>query len=400
MNRKSASCTHVSALLHALAALTPASDQNIQDSSDEEAIPITSYLCQWNAPRKRKESNLPISQAPFMKHVYGRQRKHELKPLEDFDPRPVDLRGKANDHLETFLGKVRGQGLGVSLLLDRECRCWSGDVNQPLTPVLPTTEELQKRVQEFKKSLHIPPHKIREIEQSTRDQAQNPLWYSVRRYRITASNFGAVYCRKPTTPPQSLVLQIIGAKQFYSQATNWGKKNEPVALEKYQQKQQDCGHHGLYYCPSGFVVSEHHPYLGASPDAVVHDPTEANPFGLAEVKCPYSHRNQSPLQAAESKDFCCNIELNSDGESTLRLKRSHPYFCQVQGQMAITERTWYDFVIYTEKSISVERIRYDSEFWNQDLLPKLTTFYDNCLAPEIVCPVHVLGLPVRNLQVS
>ena len=80
---------HVSALLHALASLTPACEQNVQDSSDEEALPITSYLCKWNAPRKRKESNLPISQASFMKHVYGRERKHQLKPVEDFDPRPV-----------------------------------------------------------------------------------------------------------------------------------------------------------------------------------------------------------------------------------------------------------------------------------------------------------------------
>lgn len=333
-----------------------------------------------------------------MKHVYGRERKHQLKPLEDFDPRPVELRGQAKDHLVKFLGRVRGQGLGVSLLLDEECRCWSSCVNQPLTPVLPTTEVLRKRVDEFKKSLCMPSHKIREIEQSTRDQARNLLWHSVRRYRITASYFGAVYRRQPTTPPQALVLQIINAKQFHSEATNWGKKNESIALEKYKQAQHDSGHHGLYYCPSGFVISENYPYLGASPDAVVHDPTEANPFGLAEVKCPYSHRSQTPLQAAESRDFCCNTEIDCNGESSLKLKHSHPYFCQVQGQMAITERTWCDFVVYTEKGISVERITYDSDFWNQDLLPKLTAFYDNCLAPEIVCPVHILGIPVRNLK--
>ena len=55
-------------------------------------------------------------------------------------------------------------------------------------------------------------------------------------------------------------------------------------------------------------------------------------------------------------------------------------------------------VVYTETGISVERIAYDSDFWNQDLLPKLAAFYDNCLAPEIVCPVHILGIPVRNLK--
>ena len=66
--------------------------------------------------------------------------------------------------------------------------------------------------------------------------------------------------------------------------------------------------------------------------------------------------------------------------------------------MAITERTWCDFVIFTEKDISIERIRFDSEFWTIELLPKLILFYDNCLAPEVVCPIHVLGMPVRNLQ--
>ena len=86
----------MSALLHALASLTVAHVQYVGDipvplDDGEEALPITSYLCQWNAPRKRKESNMPISEAVFQKHVYGRQRKRELKPIEDFDPRPLEL---------------------------------------------------------------------------------------------------------------------------------------------------------------------------------------------------------------------------------------------------------------------------------------------------------------------
>ena len=36
--------------------------------------------------------------------------------MEDFDPRPSELRGKAKDNLKVFLSKVQGQGLGVSLL--------------------------------------------------------------------------------------------------------------------------------------------------------------------------------------------------------------------------------------------------------------------------------------------
>ena len=101
------------------------------------------------------------------------------------------------------------------------------------------------------------------------------------------------------------MLQILEAKPFTSAATEWGKQHESVALQKYKQLQHDSGHHGLYYCSSGFVVSEKYPFLGASPDAIVHDPTDAIPFGLAEIKCPYSYCQQSPFEAAESSDFCC-----------------------------------------------------------------------------------------------
>ena len=51
-------------------------------------------------PRKRKESNLTVSESVFHKHVYGREHKHELKSMEDFDPRPNDERGKAKDNLK------------------------------------------------------------------------------------------------------------------------------------------------------------------------------------------------------------------------------------------------------------------------------------------------------------
>ena len=64
--------------------------------------------------------------------------------------------------------------------------------------------------------------------------------------------------------------------------------------------------------------------------------------------------------------------------------------------MAITGRKWCDFVVYTEQDISVDRISFDLKFW-KNLLQRLFSFYDNTLAPELVCPVHVLGTSVRNL---
>ena len=93
-----------------------------------------------------------------------------------------------------------------------------------LQPKLPSKAELQYRVREFKKSLDLPPEKTREIEQNTRDQHNSPLWFSVRRYRLTASYFGAIYCRRSDTPPQALVLQILGTKQVTAPALEWHMK--------------------------------------------------------------------------------------------------------------------------------------------------------------------------------
>ena len=365
-------------------------------------LPITSFACQWKAPRKRKESNKPVSDVVFQKDVYGRvMRKHTLKPIEDFDSRPVEERKKATDRLPELLDKLRGKGLSISLTLDSQTRCWSESeianlTRKSLPPQLPTKTQLKERVLEFKKSLQLPQAKIREIEFDTREQNNTSLWYSVRKYRLTASYFGLVCRRLPTTPPQSLVLQILGTSSFTSEATEWGKQNESVALKKYIQHQHASGKTGLYTCPSGFVISEDHAFLGASPDATVYDPESADPFGLAEVKCTYSCRQLTPIEACSNPSFFC--ALDKDGGTRLCLQKNHVYYSQVQGQMGVTKRKWCDFIVYTEKGLSVERIEFDSDFWEKELLPKLTDFYDNCLAPEIVSPVHVLGLPVRDLH--
>ena len=177
---------------------------------------------------------------------------------------------------------------------------------------------------------------------------------------------------------------------------DWGRSNEQAAIDTYVQKQHKNGHANLYVCKSGFVISEDHPFLGASPDAAAYDPSVSDPFGVAEVKCPFSCRKMTPAEACTQPQFFCTLNTTG-GTSQLQLKKTHPYYCQVQWQMAITKRKWCDFIVFTEKGISIQRIDFDCAFW-EDLLKKLEDFYDNCLAPEIVSPIHVLGLRVRDLR--
>lgn len=167
-------------------------------------------------------------------------------------------------------------------------------------------------------------------------------------------------------------------------------------MEKYLAYQHSSGHADITVCPSGFYINSEYPCLGATPDGAVYDPSSLQqPFGFVEIKCPYSSRALTPAEACSTPGFCCTLDTSN---GSVVLKETHGYYSQVQGQMAIGERPWCDFVIYTNKGISVQRIPFNEDFWKNTLLPKLISFYDNCVGPELVSPLHPLGLPMRDLS--
>ena len=383
----------MSALLHALVAMTPSQFIDKVDI-DEEDLPVTSYPCQWKPPRQRKQSNTRISDIHVEKHIFGKQKKIELLPLEEFDPRPQKYRQTAPSQLDRFLEKVRGKGLGVSLLFDSTTKYWANGDNATAT-ALPCSADLCYSIQQFKHSLRLSVEACTEIERDTRGQRLSSLWFSVRRYRLTASHFGDIYRRRRETKPDGLVLRVLQPKQISSPAIEWGVQQEAAAIEAYKKQQLHCGHQRITVCPVGFLMCQDHPFLGASPDGTIYDPTHPDPYGFLEVKCPYSHRDHTPEVACSDPLFCC--ELRGDSK-VVSLKRGHKYYCQIQGQMAIGSRSWCDFVVYTSKGINIERIAFDALFWNDELLPKLKDFYDNCMAPEIISPVHMIGMPLRDLR--
>ena len=163
---------------------------------------------------------------------------------------------------------------------------------------------------------------------------------------------GSIMSRRPDTPPDSLVLRILQPKKFTSNATKYGIDNETSAIQAYTDYQQNHGHPGLVVSSSGFYINTEFPFLGATPDGSVYDPNELEqPFGVLEVKCPYSVRDLTPVEACSTPNFYCS--LDSTGE--LRLKENHQYYAQVQGQMAVGERMWCDFVVYTQKGCSIQQ---------------------------------------------
>ena len=98
--------------------------------------------------------------------MYGRALKHTLKPLSEFDPRPVEHQGEAPDLLQKFIKAVKGKGLGVLALFDKDMRVWAHDENAAVRtsdePHLPSRNELIEHVTAFMESLWVTPEKIRD----------------------------------------------------------------------------------------------------------------------------------------------------------------------------------------------------------------------------------------------
>lgn len=94
-----------------------------------------------------------------------------------------------------------------------------------------------------------------------------------------------------------------------------------------------------------------------------------------EVKCPSSKFHVTPLEACEDPGFFME---NRNGKPSL--KRNHVYYDQVQGLMGLSGAPWCDFIVYTSKGLSVERIKFDQDHWN-NLCGKLCEYFFKYFLP-------------------
>jgi hypothetical protein len=181
----------------------------------------------------------------------------------------------------------------------------------------------------------------------------------------------------PAKPSRTLVSKIVNPKTavFSSLPTQWGQQNENTARAAYFQMVCE-NHQKLTIRSSGFSVPPEHPFIGASPDAVVSCACHGS--GCVEIKCPYSHRYQTIEQALADKQFC----LEREG-GNFALKKTHPYYSQVQTQLHVTGSAYCDFVVWTTVDMAVVRVLPDKPFL-ETCLSKASKFFRLAVLPELV----------------
>ena len=134
----------------------------------------------------------------------------------------------------------------------------------------------------------------------------------------------------------------------------------------------------------GLLQSKEKPFLAASLDRIITNVVTNEKWGM-EIKSALSKAGMTVDDACKSKNFC--LEKLNDG--TIRLKRNHDSYIQVQGQLYSACNLALKgivFIVYFGEGMppSKENISFDSIRWSEELLPRLEYFFKRALFPEIL----------------
>ncbi|XP_035207441.1 uncharacterized protein LOC118182228 [Stegodyphus dumicola] len=161
----------------------------------------------------------------------------------------------------------------------------------------------------------------------------------------------------------------------------YGLANEAKALAQYEHDKQ------LYVHRCGLFIDPANPFLCTSPDGLIGD------IGLVEVKCPYSARDSTNLKEFFKQNKQQGLKWNANG--SFYLPDTHKYYFQIQGQLNITNRSWCDLFYWCQGDTLTVRIEKNEKFW-KNILPKLNSFFFDCVLPEILDPRATRNMTLRE----
>lgn len=180
-------------------------------------------------------------------------------------------------------------------------------------------------------------------------QSASLLWFEHRKGRGNCFNFG---CCFPYLFgfPFNLLNKWCSVPEVA--AIKWGREKEAIAREQYSREAES--NHSTFelktiaHLNSGLHVNWQFPHLGTSPDGLLS--CSGCGEGLLKIKCPYSKQDQHPRDIPINDTKCY---LNSS-DRAIQLSATHNYFYfQIQGQMAVCDRSYTDFVCWIPKGMNV-----------------------------------------------
>lgn len=183
---------------------------------------------------------------------------------------------------------------------------------------------------------------------------------------------------KRDCPENYIVKEIMGTSSFHGNvSTRYGNEHESVAKKLYIEKVKPF-HTKFKVNKCGMLVSQENPLIRATPDGIVS--CKCCGSGLLEIKCPFTSGYLTGIELAQIPGY----HVTTTGEDgKVQLKLSSPWYTQIQTQLGVSGLPWCDFVMFTQKDITVERIFFDKSMFSENE-KKAMKCYNRFVLPKLL----------------
>lgn len=224
---KSEKCKHIAGLIHYI--------------NNERRLSKTDCEQQWGKPSHKALMHEKYSKVPSFKDLFPKK----IKKIDDCVNQPPQLSElKSPSHLKSILAVTskKKEDLAMELLLKQieknhginnlieECKVCLQNLFLFLEdyPIYKSNLDISLDLTNFfNNNICLSQDKIIELCCATIEQSACKEWFNARKFRISASsNVHAIKSRKSKSV-ESLVDDILNSKNFRTEATEYGIKNEP-----------------------------------------------------------------------------------------------------------------------------------------------------------------------------
>jgi hypothetical protein len=189
----------------------------------------------------------------------------------------------------------------------------------------------------FLQCLDLSAEKAFQLCNMTVKQSQSSMWRDERKSRLTASRAHRIFRARSDVKRVEYFLDMKSLEGIAG--VQYGLEMESTAREKFIELT------GFSVVETGLVVKKNLCWLAASPDGLFLD--ERDRLMVLEIKCPSS-----------CKDLPINVEYIKDDE----LKKSHPYYTQIQLTMFVCNAEEAAFFVYSSVDQKCLRVPFDQAF--------------------------------------
>lgn len=198
---------------------------------------------------------------------------------------------------------------------------------------------------------------------------RNKLW-------LTGSNVGTAvgHCPFKNSTRAKLLEELVnirrgGKKTAPNAYMVHGTRTEPTARKWYETKT------GKVVRETGILIPSWDPEIGGSLDGLVDDD------GIIEIKCP-----------KKMYDVMIDPGFGNDLERIVGVPLYH--YDQIQFYLAVTQRKWCDYIVYTTEQVGCKRILRNEGYFTSFLYPEIRRFIKD-LKEELNKPIPVTS-PVTS----